>query len=136
MVKWSHIRSFVRDFVCITFVWVTTLWEQSETKLIQKKSHTKFCTRLHYLERLGLSLGHLAAFRCTVVWPFQMVGTWLNEDMIYLQHNYEQFTSSLIRKFFLQMVIRRYLICISKWNEMTTFHKKAQNMRVSSNQSK
>ena len=25
--QWSLIRSFVRDFVCISFVWLTSLWE-------------------------------------------------------------------------------------------------------------
>ena len=46
------------------------------------------------LEKLGLSLDHLVSFHCTIVWPFQMVQAWLNEEMIYLQHNYEQFTNS------------------------------------------
>ena len=39
--------SLVRDSVCISFVWLTSLWEQSHTKLMQKKSHTKLHTRLY-----------------------------------------------------------------------------------------
>ena len=54
--QWSLVRSFVRDFVCISFVWLTSLWEQSHTKLMQKKSRMKLRTRLHWLERLGLTL--------------------------------------------------------------------------------
>ena len=53
--QWSCVQSFVRDFVCISFAWLTSLWEQSQTKLMQKKSRTKLHTRLHLLERLGFS---------------------------------------------------------------------------------
>ena len=52
--QWSLVLSFVWDFVCISFVWLTSLWEQSHTKLIQKKSHTKLRNRLQWLERLSL----------------------------------------------------------------------------------
>ena len=48
--QWSLVRNFVRDFVCISFVRLTSLWEQSQTKLMQKKLHT----RNHWIERLGL----------------------------------------------------------------------------------
>ena len=53
--QWSLLRSFVRDFVCISFVWLTSLRQQSHTKLMQKKSLTKLRTRLHKLERLDYS---------------------------------------------------------------------------------
>ena len=61
--QWSLVQNFVRDFVqdlvrnfvCISFVWPTSLWEQSQTKLMLKKSHTKLCRRLHWLKRLGLN---------------------------------------------------------------------------------
>ena len=53
--QWSLIRSFVQDLFCISFVWLTSLWEHSHTKLMQKKSHAKLRTRLHWLERLGFS---------------------------------------------------------------------------------
>ena len=50
-----------------SLVWLTSLWEQSHTKpklwnyialykTDAKKSHTKLCTRLHWLERLGFSV--------------------------------------------------------------------------------
>ena len=45
--QWSH----VWDFFCISFVWLHSLREVSQTKLMQKKSRTE----LHWLERLGLS---------------------------------------------------------------------------------
>ena len=44
--QWSLVRSFIRDLVCISFVWLTPLWEQSHTQLMQKKSRTKLRTRL------------------------------------------------------------------------------------------
>ena len=49
--QWSLVQSFVRVFVCISYV-----WEQSHTKRMKKKSHTKLHTGLLWLERLGLSL--------------------------------------------------------------------------------
>ena len=54
--QWSLVRSFVEDSICISFVWLTSLWEQKHTKLMQKKSCTKRRTRLHWLESLGLKL--------------------------------------------------------------------------------
>ena len=54
--QWSLVRSFIRDLVYINFVWLTSLWEQSHTKLMQKKFCTKLRMRLHWLERLGLGL--------------------------------------------------------------------------------
>ena len=49
--QWSLIRSFVWDFFCISFVWLSSKREVSQTK-----SCMKLHTRLHWLERLGLSL--------------------------------------------------------------------------------
>ena len=54
--QWSLVQNFVRDFVCISFVWLNSLWEQSHTKLMQKKYRMKLRTRLHWLERLGFTL--------------------------------------------------------------------------------
>ena len=51
--QWSLIRSLIRDFICISFVWLTSLKEQSKTKLMQTKPRMKLRTRLHWLERLG-----------------------------------------------------------------------------------
>ena len=51
--QWSLLWSFVQDFVFIRFVWLTSLWEQSQTELMQKRSRTKLRIRLHWLERLG-----------------------------------------------------------------------------------
>ena len=53
--QWSLVQSFIQDFVHISFVWLTSLREQSHTKLMQNKSRTKLCMRLHWLKRLGFS---------------------------------------------------------------------------------
>ena len=53
--QWSLVRSFIWDFFCISFVWLCSQRGVSQTKLMQKKSRTKLRTRLHWLERLGLS---------------------------------------------------------------------------------
>ena len=53
--QWSLVWSFVRDFFCISFVWLCSQREVSQTKLMQTKSRTKLCTRLHWLERLGFT---------------------------------------------------------------------------------
>ena len=53
LVSGASLKLEVRDFLCISFVWLTSLWKQSHTKLMQKKSCMKLCTRLHWLERLG-----------------------------------------------------------------------------------
>ena len=39
--QWSIVRNFVRGFVCISFVWLTSLWELIQTKLMQMKPRTK-----------------------------------------------------------------------------------------------
>ena len=51
--QWSLVWSFIRDFFCISFVWLCSQRELSQTKLMQTMSRTKLCTRLHWLERLG-----------------------------------------------------------------------------------
>ena len=53
--QWRIVRSFIWEFVYISCVWLTSLWEQSHIKLMQRKSHTKLRTRFHWLERLGFS---------------------------------------------------------------------------------
>ena len=61
--QWSLVPSFIRDFVCIIFVWLTSLWEKSYKKLMQKKSCTNLRTKLHWLERLGFCLPWSALFQ-------------------------------------------------------------------------
>ena len=53
IVKWFILSLVFLVSVCISFVWLTSLWEQSRTKLMQKKSCAKLGLRLHWLERLG-----------------------------------------------------------------------------------
>ena len=50
--QWSHIRSFIRGFISISFVWLCSQKEGSHTKLMQ---NTKPWTRFHWLERLGIN---------------------------------------------------------------------------------
>ena len=50
-----------------SFVWLISLREQCQTKLIQKKSSTKLHTRFHWLGRLGFRL----AIRCLLIFLVQ-----------------------------------------------------------------
>ena len=54
--QWSHVWSFIRYFFCISFVWLYSQSEVSQTKLMQMKSRTKLPTRLIWVERLGSRL--------------------------------------------------------------------------------
>ena len=56
--QWSLVYSFLQDFICISFVWLISFGEQSETKLMQKKSRTRIWTRLYWLERLGFIMSN------------------------------------------------------------------------------
>ena len=49
------VRSFIPDRVCISFVLLCSQREVSHRKLIQTKFRKKLCTRLHWLESLGLN---------------------------------------------------------------------------------
>ena len=51
--QWSLIWNFIQDFFCINFVWLCSLREMSQTKLMQMKSRLKLRTRL---EGLGSSV--------------------------------------------------------------------------------
>ena len=44
--QWSLVQSFVWDFVCISFVWLTSLWEQSHRKQMQKKSSNAWVVKI------------------------------------------------------------------------------------------
>ena len=68
--QWSLIRSFVRDFFCISFVWLCSQREVSQTKLMQTKSRTKLYTRLHWLEWLGFRLNKTIVIKPPKdIWP-------------------------------------------------------------------
>ena len=49
--QWSLLRTFIRDFFCISFVWLCSQREVSQTKLMQTMSPTKLRTRLPQLTR-------------------------------------------------------------------------------------
>ena len=84
--QWSLVRSFVWDFIWISFVWLASLREQSQTKLMQKKSCIKLRTRLHWLERLGFRL----AIRCLLI--FLVPEKKLNSKNVRLVCKYILFT--------------------------------------------
>ena len=68
--------SFVRDFVCISFVWLTPLWEQSQTKLMQTKPRTRLKWLKYGSEEKGSSL-----YKCSILLGFILSknprGLWL-----------------------------------------------------------
>ena len=55
--QWSLVRSFIWDYFCISFVWLCSQREVSQTKRMQTKSRTKLKTRLHWVERLCFIFG-------------------------------------------------------------------------------
>ena len=59
-IQWSLVQSFAWDSVCISFVQLTSLWEQIHTELMQKKSCMKLRTRtrgkLHCTQTPALDL--------------------------------------------------------------------------------
>ena len=68
--QWSLKRSSLGDFVCVSFLWLTFLWEQSKTKLMQTKPRMKLCTRFHGPERPSFNLDHLS--------PIMALSSWLS----------------------------------------------------------
>ena len=52
--QWSLIQSFVRDFFCISFVWLCSQREMSQTKLMQKKSLVRSFIQGSWLKLQGL----------------------------------------------------------------------------------
>ena len=68
--QWSLVWGFVQDFFCISFVWLCSQREVSQTKLMQTKSRTKLYTRLHWLEWLGFRLNKTIVIKPPKdIWP-------------------------------------------------------------------
>ena len=59
----SLVQSLVRDFVCISFVRLTYLLVQSQTKPMETKPLMKLRKRLHQLKRPGLGLAFYVIIR-------------------------------------------------------------------------